>query len=199
MISVDAVSALRSAVGDRTVAVAGVGRSAYAALAAWGDSALPLDALGDPVPVGVGLAMALQGTNCEAVITIEGDGSFLFGLTCALASLSSVRMTRPRLLAVVVDNGVYESGGGHATRTFPLSWSHLVTAFHLPYAEVNDVDAVQANAGECWGGVLRLVVSDEEPLPPPGYLTTGAERTALFRQMLRTRFGVQLAVPASKY
>lgn len=198
MRSLDALAAVHQAVGPDAVAVAGAGRSTHAALRLWGDSALPLDALGDPGPVGRGLAMALHGTGCRAVVTVEGDGSFLFGMPM-LGILAATGGSLVRHLSVVLDNSIYECGGGLPSRTFPLSWSNLVGAFGLPYGEVERADDVAPAVERAWGGVLRLIVRDVTDLPPPDYTSTGAERVAEFRRLLRTRYGVTLGVPAVKF
>jgi len=75
------------------------------------DNAFYSSVLGSVSTIGLGLASALRHRR---VVAIDSDGSILLnlGVLCTLGAM------RPRNLTVVVmDNGMYDSTGGHATHT----------------------------------------------------------------------------------
>src|SRR5207237_4490298 len=67
-----------------------------------------LDSMGQPVPIGLGLAL---GTS-QRVVVVEGDGSLLMGFS----ALATVGHLKPRnLVLLVLYNGVYVATGGQPT------------------------------------------------------------------------------------
>ncbi|MCC7104831.1 MAG: phosphonopyruvate decarboxylase [Chloroflexi bacterium] len=71
-----------------------------------------LDSMGLPGAIGLGLAMGLEGSRFEKVVTVEGDGSLLMGFSI----LATIGMVRPQnFLMVVLDNGTYGATGGQPT------------------------------------------------------------------------------------
>jgi thiamine pyrophosphate-dependent acetolactate synthase large subunit-like protein len=72
-----------------------------------------LDAMGQPLAIGLGLALGMAGqTRGERVVVVEGDGSVLMGFS-ALSTVGHLRPTN--LVAIVLDNGVYLATGGQPT------------------------------------------------------------------------------------
>jgi thiamine pyrophosphate-dependent acetolactate synthase large subunit-like protein len=72
-----------------------------------------LDAMGQPLAIGLGLALGVAGRpRAERVVVVEGDGSVLMGFS-ALSTVGHLRPTN--LVAVVLDNGVYLATGGQPT------------------------------------------------------------------------------------
>jgi sulfopyruvate decarboxylase subunit beta len=72
-----------------------------------------LDAMGQTVAIGLGLALGLEEHEGHAkVLVVEGDGSLLMGFSV----LATVGALKPRKLVVaIVDNGVYLATGGQPT------------------------------------------------------------------------------------
>src|SRR5918912_608085 len=71
-----------------------------------------LDAMGQPLAIGLGLALGLVDRSQHKVVVVEGDGSLLMGFS----ALASVGALKPRnLVLVVLDNGVYLATGGQPT------------------------------------------------------------------------------------
>lgn len=196
MNSIEAIGALRDEIGQDVVVVAGVGRATYAALCHWPERTLPLDSLGDVLPVALGVAATLPPE--ARTLSVEGDGSFLFGMA-GLGTLATLREQVGRFIAVVVDNARYESGGGVASRHFPLDWRALSTAFGLGYGiaeQTSEVAAAVAAADPV--GVLRLVVYDDSPMPAPTWSANGPEAVYDFRRMLADRWDVRMTPAARK-
>lgn len=199
MKSVDAVAAVQRHVPDDVIVVAGLGRSAWCARELWGRSVLILDALGDVLPTAIGLSVAYGPSSDRHVLSIEGDGSFLFGMH-GLVTLATCRHLIGRFLAVVLDNTILESGGGLPTLSYPLRWDLLCAAHGLPYAAAttaHEADDAMREIGDV--GVLRLVVTDTEKLPTPTDIDTGSENVAGFRRMLADRDNKPLPPPAQKW
>lgn len=197
MRSVDAVGLVRDVLGDDVLVVAGVGRSAYCALRHWPGRTLPVDALGDVLPLALGLAVGL-GPRAR-LVSLEGDGSFLFGLT-GLTTLAMLGDRLASFTAVVLDNDRYESAGGLPSRHFPLDWAALAAAFRLRFAQAGELDEVPAAARTTAPvGLLRLMVHDDGPLPAPTRPENGRETVHAFRAMLAARYEVALPVAALKF
>jgi phosphonopyruvate decarboxylase len=72
-----------------------------------------LDAMGQPLAIGLGLALGTSGrAHGERVVVVEGDGSVLMGFS----ALATIGHLRPRnFVAIVLDNGVYLATGGQPT------------------------------------------------------------------------------------
>jgi thiamine pyrophosphate-dependent acetolactate synthase large subunit-like protein len=72
-----------------------------------------LDSMGQPLAIGLGLAVGLADRpHGEKVIVVEGDGSLLMGFS----ALATVGHLKPRnLVLCVLDNGVYLATGGQPT------------------------------------------------------------------------------------
>lgn len=72
-----------------------------------------LDAMGQTLAIGLGLAIGLQDrAHGERVVVLEGDGGLLMGFS----ALATVGHLKPRnLVAIVLDNGVYLATGGQPT------------------------------------------------------------------------------------
>src|SRR5579859_3976003 len=72
-----------------------------------------LDSMGQPLAIGLGLAVGLvDRPRGERVVVIEGDGSLLMGLS-SLATVGHLKP--PNLVLLVLDNGVYLATGGQPT------------------------------------------------------------------------------------
>ncbi|MBM4421606.1 MAG: phosphonopyruvate decarboxylase, partial [Chloroflexi bacterium] len=71
-----------------------------------------LDAMGQTVPLALGLAAGLDRSAHRKVVAIEGDGSLLMGLS-VLPTAGHVKAVK--LLVIVLDNGVYLATGGQPT------------------------------------------------------------------------------------
>jgi thiamine pyrophosphate-dependent acetolactate synthase large subunit-like protein len=72
-----------------------------------------LDAMGQPLAIGLGLALGVEGQPYgHRVVVVEGDGSLLMGFS----ALATVGHLKPRnLVLIVLDNGVYLATGGQPT------------------------------------------------------------------------------------
>src|SRR5258708_33518805 len=71
-----------------------------------------LDAMGQTVAIGLGLALGLEEESRHAkVMVVEGDGSLLMGFS-ALATVGALKPSK--LVVAVVDNGVDLGTGGPA-------------------------------------------------------------------------------------
>jgi thiamine pyrophosphate-dependent acetolactate synthase large subunit-like protein len=126
-----------------------------------------LDAMGQPLAIGLGLALGTSGgSRGERVIVVEGDGSLLMGFS----ALSTVGHLKPRnLVVVVLDNGVYLATGGQPTAA--ASVDLVGVARECGWADArhvgSDVDAL--NEALAWAAsvdgpvLLRVPVGTAQP------------------------------------
>jgi phosphonopyruvate decarboxylase len=72
-----------------------------------------LDAMGQPLAIGLGLALGLADRpSIDKVVVVEGDGSLLMGFS-ALTTTGALDATK--LVLLVLDNGAYLATGGQPT------------------------------------------------------------------------------------
>ena len=96
-----------------------------------------LDSMGQPLAIGLGLAMGLDDRpHGERVVIVEGDGSLLMGLS----ALATVGHLKPRnLVLVVLDNGVYLATGGQPTAARDTDFVSVARA--CGWADARDVES----------------------------------------------------------
>lgn len=99
-----------------------------------------LDSMGLTTSVGTGLALACDGTAVSHVITVDGDGSLLMNLG-ALATAGF--LAPPRMLVVLLDNGVYASTGNIPTQAAKIDLGAVAAACGLNVAAVDTVDGLR--------------------------------------------------------
>jgi thiamine pyrophosphate-dependent acetolactate synthase large subunit-like protein len=150
-----------------------------------------LDAMGQTVPIALGLAAGLDRTGDEEkTVVIEGDGSLLMGFSV----MSTIGHLKPRNLAVfILDNGVYLATGGQPTAAPDMDMGAVAMA--SGWSATRDVttpaeltDAL-AWAKETQGPLLVRVYIDTEQLPTDFFLEDPVVLTSDFRRWLETSAG----------
>ena len=96
-----------------------------------------LDAMGQTLPIGLGLALGIaDNARHEKLIVIEGDGSLLMGFS----ALTTVGHLKPRkLVLIVLDNGAYLATGGQPTAARDTDFSSVARA--CGWADARDVES----------------------------------------------------------
>jgi thiamine pyrophosphate-dependent acetolactate synthase large subunit-like protein len=128
-----------------------------------------LDAMGQPLAIGLGLALGLADRpRGERVVVVEGDGSLLMGFS----ALATIGHLKPRnLVVVVLDNGVYLATGGQPTAAADVDLVRVAQACDWADARELDAqaDAEQLRAALEWARtvegpvLLRVAVGTEQP------------------------------------
>jgi sulfopyruvate decarboxylase subunit beta len=121
-----------------------------------------LDAMGQPLAIGLGLALGVS----QRVVVIEGDGSMLMGFS----ALATVGQLKPRnLVLLVLDNGVYLATGGQPTGARDTDLTGVARA--CGWAGARDVDSTSEGLRDAldWAVatdgplLLRVPVSTVQP------------------------------------
>jgi thiamine pyrophosphate-dependent acetolactate synthase large subunit-like protein len=126
-----------------------------------------LDAMGQTVAIGLGLALGLEEESRHAkVVVVEGDGSLLMGFSV----LATVGALKPhKLVVAVVDNGVYLATGAQPTSA---AFTDFVkVALDCGWAAARDVPSDLAAVRDAldWARsapgpiLLRIRVGPEQP------------------------------------
>lgn len=131
-----------------------------------------LDAMGQTIPIALGLALGLRGADTIGkTVVIEGDGSFLMGLSV----VSTVGHLKPEnLVVIVIDNGVYLATGGQPTAATDMDMGVVVLA--SGWAAARDVrTAAELSDALSWaqqtsGPLLMRVYVDSEQIPTDFFL-----------------------------
>jgi thiamine pyrophosphate-dependent acetolactate synthase large subunit-like protein len=130
-----------------------------------------LDAMGQPLAIGLGLALGLADrSTIEKVVVVEGDGSLLMGFS-ALTTAGALDATR--LVLLVLDNGAYLATGGQPTLASRVDFAGAARA--CGWAGGRDVAPTEAALAEAlaWSratrGPLLLRVPVDTAQPPTGY------------------------------
>ena len=99
-----------------------------------------LDAMGQPPAIGLGLSLGLADSRFEKVVTIEGDGGLLMGLS----TLSTIGMLKPeKMVLVILDNGTYGSTGGQPTAAASTDFSGVARACGMEAHDVEGADGLR--------------------------------------------------------
>jgi thiamine pyrophosphate-dependent acetolactate synthase large subunit-like protein len=167
----------------------GIAREMLAVAGRKGNHFISLDAMGQTVPVALGLALGLgHRAGVGKVIAIEGDGSLLMGLSV----LSTVGHLKPgRLVVYVLDNGVYLATGGQPTASADIDLAAVATA--CSWRGARDVrTADELAAATAWaltteGPVLIRVRITTAQLPARYFLEDPAILAEDFRRWLRAQ------------
>ena len=126
-----------------------------------------LDAMGQTVAIGLGLALGLEEESRHAkVVVVEGDGSLLMGFS-VLATVGALKPSK--LVVAVVDNGVYLATGGQPTAAS--SADFVQVALDCGWASARDVSSDLAAVRDAlnWARattgpiLLRMRVGAEQP------------------------------------
>jgi thiamine pyrophosphate-dependent acetolactate synthase large subunit-like protein len=126
-----------------------------------------LDAMGQTVAIGLGLALGLADRPEHAkVLVVEGDGSLLMGFS-VLATVGALKPSK--LVVAVIDNGVYLATGGQPTAASATDF--VKVALDCGWAAARDVpeDPAAARAALSWARsadgpiLLRIRVGIEQP------------------------------------
>jgi sulfopyruvate decarboxylase subunit beta len=128
-----------------------------------------LDAMGQTLPIGLGLALGLADhPRHDKLVVVEGDGSLLMGFS-ALATTGALVSAARKLVLVVLDNGVYLATGGQPTTAARTDFVAVARGCGWPAAR--DVPSEPDALGEAlaWARatdgplLLRVPVSTEQP------------------------------------
>lgn len=126
-----------------------------------------LDAMGQTLAIGLGLALGIAGDRrYDRLVVVEGDGSLLMGFS-ALATTGHLRPQK--LVLVVLDNGVYLATGGQPTSARDNDLAAVARACGWPAARdvdgtLDDVQAALHWATSVDGPVfLRVKVGTGQP------------------------------------
>jgi sulfopyruvate decarboxylase subunit beta len=171
------------------LSLGGIAREMLAVAGRKGNHFISLDAMGQTVPVALGLALGLEHrTKVGKVIAIEGDGSLLMGLSV----MSTVGHLKPETLVVyVIDNGVYLATGGQPTASGDIDLVTVATA--CSWRGARDVrTADELAAATAWaltteGPVLVRVRTTTAQLPANYFLEDPAILAEDFRRWLRAQ------------
>ena len=123
-----------------------------------------LDAMGQTLGIGLGLAVGLEDQRSDKLVIVEGDGSLLMGFS----TLATVGHLKPKnLLLIVLDNGVYLATGGQPTAARDVDYAAVALACGWAYAsdvEPAALESALADARDREGPVLlRVAVGTEQP------------------------------------
>jgi len=171
------------------LSLGGIAREMLAVAGRKGNHFISLDAMGQTVPVALGLALGLtRRTKVGKVIAIEGDGSLLMGLSV----MSTVGHLKPETLVVyVLDNGVYLATGGQPTASADIDFAAVAAA--CGWRGARDVrTAGELAAATDWaltadGPVLIRVRTSTAQLPAEYFLEDPAILAEDFRRWLRAQ------------
>jgi sulfopyruvate decarboxylase subunit beta len=107
-----------------------------------------LDSMGLPPAIGLGLALGLADSRFGKIVTIEGDGGLLMGLS----ALSTIGMLEPeKLVLVILDNGTYGSTGHQPTAAASTDFTGVARACGMQAHDVDTPDGLKRALEEAKG------------------------------------------------
>jgi thiamine pyrophosphate-dependent acetolactate synthase large subunit-like protein len=127
-----------------------------------------LDSMGQPLAIGLGIAMGLgEASRHEKVAIVEGDGSLLMGFS----SVATTGHVKPKnLVLVVLDNGVYLATGGQPTASASADYAAIALACGWRGARtLDDPDQAAMEEALQWARttegpiLLRIKIGTQQP------------------------------------
>jgi thiamine pyrophosphate-dependent acetolactate synthase large subunit-like protein len=147
-----------------------------------------LDAMGQTIAIAAGLAIGLDEGPAEKTVVVEGDGSFLMGLSI----VSTIGHLKPsNLVVIVLDNGVYLATGAQPTAAVDMDMGAVVRA--SGWAASRDVESADELAAALeWartepGPLLIRVAIDTAQLKTDFFLEDPVVIASDFRRWLESR------------
>lgn len=197
MTTKEVLKIIKERVPPRTTYVASLGRTSEEAFDLFPDQTLFLDSMGDISSVACGVALGL-GPHLP-VVALDTDGSHLMGITL-LPTLATLVERLPNFLLVVLDNGIYESGGGLPSRAGVLDWHLMGRAFDLETRVANTRAECESALDDVFTRFVYLVTKVENREPPPAAKKSvdGMEAKYRFVRHLEKVLNRPLLVPAVK-
>jgi thiamine pyrophosphate-dependent acetolactate synthase large subunit-like protein len=189
LVRADVLRELDRAFGDgpMVLTLGGTAREMLAVAGRKPNQLVNLDAMGQTVSIGLGLALGLSSHPAGGkVCVVEGDGSLIMGLSV----LSTIGHLKPSNLVVfVLDNGVYLATGGQPTASTDMDMCAVALACSWAGArEVTNADELAAALE--WartenGPLLIRVVIGTQQLTTDFFLEDPAILSEDFRRWLR--------------
>ncbi len=147
-----------------TAFIASLGRTSEETFRLFPDQTLFLDSMGDVTTVACGVALGLGATH--PVVALDTDGSHLMGLS-SLSTLATLVDRLPNLLLIVLDNGLYESGGGLPSRYTELDWQLLGQAYGMDCQVVNNKKQLLVSLQSVFSRFSYIITKIENTDNPP--------------------------------
>jgi thiamine pyrophosphate-dependent acetolactate synthase large subunit-like protein len=197
MTTKEVLEIIKERVPPDTAFIASLGRTSEEAFNLFPDQTLFLDSMGDVSSTACGVAIGLSPNH--PVVALDTDGSHLMGVTL-LPTLASLVARLPNFLLVVLDNGIYESGGGLPSRAVVLDWHLLGRAFGFEVRIANTRAECESALSDVFTRFVYLVIKIEnvEPSPAAKKNVDGVEAKYRFVRHLERVLGRTLLVPAVK-
>jgi len=147
MTRIEALEAIVAAFpDDPTVVTLGVTARELAAVARRPNHLYILDSMGLPPAIGLGLSVSLESSRFGKIITLEGDGGLLMGMS----ALATVGLLQPRkYLLIVLDNGVYAATGGQKTAASAVDFCAVARGCGMIATDVEDISALKSELERC--------------------------------------------------
>ncbi|UBI40291.1 MULTISPECIES: thiamine pyrophosphate-dependent enzyme [Streptomyces] len=151
------------------------------------------DTMGDVTAISLGMAMAAAPLS---VVGIDTDGSFLMNLSVLMA-LGDQLPRLPNYTLAIVDNRLYESGGGLPSRKAALDWGSLFGAVGLKSILIETPHRIP-DVLPLPGTVLIAAVHNPAPAPDALKTIDGVESSYQVERVLAERTGGTPRRPALK-
>lgn len=151
-------------VSTNTVFITSLGRTSEEAFRLFPSQTLFLDSMGDVTNVACGVALGLEAAH--PVVALDTDGSHLMGVS-SLPTLAALIDRLSNLLLIVLDNSLYESGGGLPSRYIALDWLLLGRAYGMDCFIVDNKEQLLKALEDAFSRFLYLIIKIENTDNPP--------------------------------
>lgn len=133
----DVIDFVESKMTEQTSIIASLGRTGEEMFQRNREQTLFIDCMGAICSLSIGVALAVG--ESKPVIALDSDGSHLMDLSL-LSTLGALSNDLNNLTILVLDNEIYESGGGMPSRYSHLDWALLGKAWGLRIIEVSTIE-----------------------------------------------------------
>jgi thiamine pyrophosphate-dependent acetolactate synthase large subunit-like protein len=193
----DVIKFVETKITADTSVVASLGRTGEEMFRIKPEQTLFVDCMGAVCSLACGIALAVG--KGKPVIALDTDGSHLMDISL-LSTLSALEKDLQNLTIIVIDNEIYESGGGMASGSSKLDWILLAKAWGLELKQASSGEELSEAFSSFSARFTYIVakVKDDERIQAFTKDFDGIESRYQFRRHLQRITKRKLIEPAIK-
>ncbi len=196
MTTADVITVASNVLPKDVAIISSLGRTSEEVYKIYPNQTLFLDSMGDVISIACGVSL---GINNHPVVAIDTDGSHLMGMTI-LPTLSQLKRDLMNLTILVLDNGLYESGGMLPSRYVDLDWKLYGLTWGIDIVIVDNVNDLQKYLMLDFRGLRYIVAkiintSEQEPVKKT---KDGIESKYLFTRFIESVLNKDILKPSIK-
>ncbi len=178
--------------------VSSLGRTAGDVFNYYPKQTLFLDSMGDVCSTSIGVALGIG--KKHPILAIDTDGSHLMGVTI-LSTIASLKVKLPNLCIIVLDNHIYESGGGLQTTDVIPDWEKIGSGWGIEIKVIDNIEELKIVKKSFFKGfqyIILKVLNPKTDSEQSKKTIDGIESKYLFVRHLEKILNAKILAPCTK-